>query len=616
MSTYRLPVLPLLAFTLFACSLALAQGHGGGGSKGGATTGSMVNPTANMNGAIATGTGNSLDTTTVHLSSASDEGKVEFRTQTVLIQVPVVVTDKSGNHLRGLDKEDFTIFENGKPQKVSTFDEMTTSTAPLAAPAAAPAGQFRNLAIDSSQPRNVVVVVLDTVNTPFLDQAYGRKELIKFLARNVNAGQALALMLMTSHGLRVVQGISGDPTQLLEALKRASGEVTPLETMSSNAQESVTAGLPPMFGQAAGTADQVLPGGDPVLGAYNHLDKFIQYGDAVEAQFSQANAVETTMNAFLGIAWSLSGVPGRKSLIWATGGFPFAMDSPSTVPGGYLSLLYERTMLALNEAQISVYPVDIRGLASSPSFVNGNTYGGTFAGGGPSRLTSNRAWLNQAKIDTLNDFADMTGGKAFYNTNDIAGSFKRAADDASSYYLVGYYLDTSNNKSGWRKLQVKVAGKGKDVEVRARNGFFVTNATMNPLLSRGRDMNNALHSPIEGTGVAMTVQWAGLAPDGDKKKALFAAHMPAGGLSFEGARSQLNFDFAAIAYDKDGKEAGQTARNYTPVVPEAQLASVKTNGVDFRNALELAPGKYTVRFVVRDNLTGKVGSVTAPLTVK
>ncbi len=604
MSTHRLPVLPLLAFTL-ACSLALAQGHGGGGSKGGATTGTMVNPTANMNGNIATGTGNTLDTTTVHLSSASDEGKVEFRTQTVLIQVPVVVTDKSGNHLRGLNKGDFTIFENGKAQKVSTFEEMTTSTAPLSAPAAAPAGQFRNLAIDSSQLRNIVVVVLDTVNTPFLDQTYGRQQLIKYLAQNVDSGQVMALMVITTHGLKVIQGLNGDPAKLADALKRVSGELPALTGVSAQSQETALSGDSQQLSQAVGASF----GSDSLLGS---LNSFVEHGDAIEAQFYQSNAIETTMNGFLGIAWSLSGVPGRKSLIWATGGFPFAMDSPSTVPGGYLSLLYERTMLALNDAQISVYPVDVRGLVNSPSFVGGRSSG--LSGGIPTtRQTTNRMWLNQSKIDTLNDFADMTGGKAFYNTNDIAGSFKRAADDASSYYLLGYYLDTSNSKSGWRKLQVKVAGK--DVEVRARNGFFVTNATMNPLLSRDRDMNNALHSPIEGTGVAMTVQWAGLAPDGDKKKALFAAHMPAGGLSFEGARSQLNFDFAAIAYDKDGKEAGQTARNYTPVVPEAQLASVKTNGVDFRNALELAPGKYTVRFVVRDNLTGKVGSVTAPLTV-
>ena len=139
---------------------------------------------------------------------------------------------------------------------------------------------------------------------------------------------------------------------------------------------------------------------------------------------------------------------------------------------------------------------------------------------------------------------------------------------------------------------------------------------MNPMLSRDLDMANALHSPIEGTGVPVTVEWVTLASEGDKRKAVFFAHMPAGSLSFDPVgRDQLNFDFAAMAFDKNGKEAGQAIQRFTKPVPAEQLASVKTNGVGFRNALELGPGKYTVRFVVRDNVTGKVGSVTAPLTV-
>jgi hypothetical protein len=351
------------------------------------------------------------------------------------------------------------------------------------------------------------------------------------------------------------------------------------------------------------------PYADPVAA----MDSFVEYGDAVEAQFRQSNAIETTMNGFLGIAWSLSGVPGRKSLIWATGGFPFAIDSPSTVPGGYLSQLYERTMLALNEAEVSVYPVDIRGLMNNSLFADASSTR-VVTGLNASRALTNRGWLQQSKFDTLNDFADMTGGRAFYNTNDIAGSFQRAADDGSSYYLLGYYLDTHNNHPGWRSLKVKLGRK--DVEVRARTGFFVTNATMNPMISRNSDMASALHSPIEGTGVPVTVQWVSLAADGDKKKATFMAHMPAGSLTFDPAgHDQLNFDFAALAYDKNGKEAGQAAQNFTRPIPADQLASVRANGVGFRNALELSPGQYTVRFVVRDNVTGKVGSVTAPLTV-
>jgi VWFA-related protein len=606
MSSSRLPL--LLPLALLVSSLAFGQGHGGsggGGSHGGATTSTMVNPTANMNGAIATGTGSNINPSIVHPGSAADEPKVEFRSQTVLIQVPVVVTDKSGKHLHGLSQDDFTVFENGKPQKVSVFEELTASSAPLAAPSAAAPGQFRNLTLDGSKPRNIVVVALDTVNTPFLDQTYGRRELIKYLAHNVDSEQVLALMIITSHGLKVVQGLNGDPARLADALKRVSGELPTLDTLSPEAQSAAFNGESQQLSQVGSPSS----GSDPLVGS---LSAFIDHGDAIEAQFMQQNAIETTMNGLLGIAWSLSGVPGRKSLIWATGGFPFAMDSPSTVPGGYLSLLYERTMLALNEAQVSVYPVDVRGLVNT-SMVGASRSGAARGAAGSQQLTD-RMWLNRAKLDTLNDFADMTGGKAFYNTNDLAGSFRRAADDGSSYYMLGYYLDTSNNKSGWRKLQVKLAAK--DVEVRARTGFFVTNATMNPMLSRDRDMANALHSPIEGTGVPVTVQWVGLAADGDKKRAVFSAHMAPGGLSFDpGGRDQLNFDFAALAYDKDGKEAGQTARNYTPVVPPAQIASVKANGMDFRNALELAPGKYTVRFVVRDNVTGKVGSVTAPLTV-
>jgi VWFA-related protein len=584
-------------FAMLASAIVPGQTRGGGR---GSSSGSYVNPANDARNAAVMGKGDNLDPSMIRPNSASDEPKVEFRSQSVLVQVPVVVTDKTGKHVHGLGKTDFSIFENGKPVNVSAFEELSANTGPITTPVVAP-GQFRNLSLEDLEPRNIVVVVLDTVNTPFLDQAYGRKELIKFLARNIDSGQVLSLMLITSRGLKVVQGLTGDPARLSAALKKASGEISPLETVSTEAQaDAVTGDMPQTV---------FSPSADPI----SAIASFVEYGDAVEAQFRQADAIETTMNGFLGIAWSLSGVPGRKSLIWATGGFPFAMDSPSTVPGGYLSTLYERTMLALNEAEVSVYPVDVRGLVNSSIFADGSR-SGSVSGLTASRQISNRMWLQQSKIDTLNDFADMTGGKAFYNTNDIAGSFQRAADDASSYYMLGYYLDTQDHKPGWRKLQVKL--DRKDVEVRARTGFFVTNATMNPMLSRNIDMANALHSPIEGTGVPVTVQWLGLADNGDKKKATFLAHMPAGSLTFDPAgRDQLNFDFAALAYDKDGKEAGQAAQNFTRPIPSDQIATVRANGVGFRNSLFLLPGKYTVRFVVRDNITGKVGSVTAPLTV-
>jgi len=339
----------------------------------------------------------------------------------------------------------------------------------------------------------------------------------------------------------------------------------------------------------------------------------VAHVDTLTAQVQQQKAIEETLNGLLGVAWFLSGVPGRKSLIWATGGLPFAISSAAQVPGGNAGL-YERTVQALDAAQISVYPVDVRGLvaADAPAAVIAST--------GPElgHQINNRAAFQHSVIDTFNEFADMTGGKAFYNTNDLASSFKRAADDASSYYLAGYYLDTHNKNAGWRELRVKV--DKKDTEVRARDGFFVTNTTMNFDLTRSSDLIYALSSPIEGTGVPLSVRWLGTSGEGSKKKTEFMVHLPADSVSIENkdGKKHLNFDFAAAAYLNNGKNekaAVTTGKTISMSVPDAQMASLRSNGIDMKNALELGPGKYVVRVVIRDNVTGKIGSVTAPLTV-
>jgi VWFA-related protein len=585
--------------TLFSTML-WAQTRGGGSPGGGGHAPSSNIPSTPSTPSNRSNGTNNFDTP-VPMASANDEGKIEFRTQTILVQVPVVVTDKSGNHIHGLTKDDMHVFENGKEQPISVFEELVASNEKVAELATQP-GEFHNLVLSDKEPHTVTVIALDTVNTPFLDQTYGRHELVKYLANSLDSGQVLALMIITSHGLQVIQGLTGDPSQLLTMLKKVSGEMPALQGVSPDAQASASAG------DMQGMPTPISPGQDPTAA----MQSFVDHGDAMYAQFAQQNAIETTLNGFMGIAWTLSGLPGRKSLIWATGGFPFTISDPAAVPGGYLSVLYERTMQALTQAQISVYPVDVRGLvASSP-------VGDAARSRAPSmRSINNRAWLQQSKIDTLNEFAEMTGGKAFYNTNDLATSFKRAADDASSYYMVGYYLNLNNNKAGWRQLKVKV--DKKDTEVRARKGFFVTNATIHMDMSRNSDLSYALTSPIEGTGLPVTVKWLNVSGDGPTKKAGFLVHLPFDGLSFDPTgQNRLNFDFAVAAYavnGKDGKPSTTLGKSFAPTLTDAQLAEVRAKGVGFNYDLDLAPGQYAVRFVIRDNVSGKIGSVTAPLTV-
>jgi VWFA-related protein len=542
-------------------------------------------------------------------SHAEDEPSVVFKTETVLIQVPVVVNDKSGNHVLNLKKDDFQVLENGKEQKIETFEEVVASKSRLSAAKARP-DEFSNLAVaQGEQPRSIALIVLDTVNTPFLDQTYARKELLKYLAHNLDSNQVFGLVVITSRGLRVVQGLTGDSKQLIEALNRVSSETPAMTAIDIDVQAAAATGDIPQLNPLAPLNQDMLA----------VLQDFVIRADAPEASFQQERAIETTMQAFLGIAWSLSGIPGKKSVIWATGGMPFYIDSPSAVPSGYLSSLYERTMATLNEANISVYPVDVRGLVNfmPGADASGSRMARDTRPTNVMRQISNRSWLEFSTTDTLKEFAAMTGGRAFYNSNDISGSFKRAAEDSSSYYLLGYYLDTKNTKAGWRKLKVKLREKNKEngAEVLARGGFFVTNATVNPDTARKSDLEFAVVSPFDSTGLPVTVRWLGTSPDGNMKKVQFGLKLPSNALKL-GPNNLLTFDYIALAYTtKDGKKANSSGKTIQGNLAPERVAQFQQQGMGFKNELELGPGEYTVRFVVRDNVTGRVGSVSAPLTV-
>ncbi len=213
----------------------------------------------------------------------------------------------------------------------------------------------------------------------------------------------------------------------------------------------------------------------------------------------------------------------------------------------------------------------------------------------------------------MTTFAEMTGGRAFYNTNDLTAAFKRAVDDSSSYYLLGYYADTRDTRPGWRKLQVQLP-KNKNVEVRARTGLFFTNAGIDPQLTHNADIEFALSSPFDSTGIQVTMQWQPPTTDGDKKKVGFALRLPATNVIDEGDKNRFDVDFIAQA-TKSGKPAGQAGQTVKGIVPASALDKIKAEGIFYRNALELPPGDYRVRFVVRDNLSGRIGSVSVPLTV-
>lgn len=519
-------------------------------------------------------------------SADTHDQHVQFKARTILVQVPVVVSDKAGKHIHNLSKSDFRVFQDKKEQKIAVLDEVTAPAEPPSA-SSYPPNTFSNLAIKTDRPCALTVIVLDDINTNILDQTYGRMTLTNYLSHNVAAGQALVLMLMTAKGVKKLVDATADKSLLLSHLRKLGSDMPAPEDFDANMQ-------------ALQSAPQ------------ETSRDLLRRSDAAEAMFLQDQAIDKTMNAFLSIAWSLSGFPGRKSLVWLTGSFPFFLDPKySDLDTPRLSLLYQRTMEALNDAQISVYPVDVRGLVAVSDISSAHR---SFSSLDRPRANVPGTTLVDSTIENLRVFAEMTGGRAFYNSNDLAAGFRQAIEDSQSYYMLGYYLDSRGTKPGWREL--KVALTKTKWNVRARSGFVAGNATLNPQSLHNADEKFALASPVDSTGIPLTLRWNRLpaASRNEQEKVEFDMVLPADSVIDISDATRCDIDFIWQA-DKNGVTVIKDEHRLKGTLSAAGLAEVKRVGVTYRNALALKPGDYQVRFVVRDNLTGRIGSLTAPLTV-
>jgi VWFA-related protein len=554
-----------------------------------------------------------------------DNSEVKFTAKTELVLVPAIVTDKSGNHINGLTKEDFTVLENGAERQIAIFEEVQSKPGRLAHPA--DTNEFSNFVAGERSTSRITIIVLDFINTPFMAQAVGRQELLKYLTESLetrektqeDTREPTALYTLTRSGIQVVHDFTSDPQVLLAALHQVKGDA--YQMVDSSEQDDATSGAASSKGSTGGSSTSSSgsksSGKSSVQAEAARLQGMLQESALNFRSFEQRLAITYTLEGMQQVAQALAGFPGRKSLIWASGGFPFSVSDNSMhlAPAGRDTLsdvlpLYEHTWQLLNDAEISLYPVDLKGLqvVTMPNASIRN----------PGRHFNQRANFRQLDTQsTFQTFASATGGRAYFNSNDLVKGFRDAVNDSSQYYMLGYYLDHSQTKPGWRKLTVKV--KREHTEVRARNGFFITNATTDPESSRKSDITSALRSPLDYTSLALSARWGKMeaATDPGQKRVFYQIHLPPdAGVINEADNNHLTLEVVALAFTPDGKDVGQPVGQKVDVhVAPAKLAAIQKQGLAFVDALNMAPGEYTVRFVVRDDFTGRTGSVAAPLKV-
>jgi len=503
-----------------------------------------------------------------------------IRKTTRLVQLSVIVTNKDGQPVTDLGRDDFELFDNGKPQAVSVFSMESVRT--IATPSAPlPPNTYTNrLERRGEVPTSVTVILLDTINTSFHDRPYAKQQILKFLGQ-IRPEDRIALYVLSNRGVSVLHDFTSDATPLLRALARYQSR-----------EEHQVAGSEP----------------DDYATGFDDFDSL--FANQVErmSNFYLQDRVSRTVDGLEAIAHHLGGLPGRKNLVWVSATFPisFGLDAlPSqsnlSPERGIFTGAVERAARALNEANLAVYPVDARGLIGA--FGTSAQFATMMGGRGGKAITPRSPFLNH---DTMVVLADRTGGRAFYNTNDISGAVRRAVEDSRVTYELGFYPTHGQWNGRWHELKVQVKRRG--VQVRYRRGYFAyPDRELDDKARRALLLEAAL-SPLDATALAVTVQ---AQPGTEANQWRFV-------LRFDPQELQLTEENGTWTDQLDVLIVQRSARGQivdhfeTTIVlklPSTAYEQLKREGFALSKHIVVNPAAEELRVIVRDANSGAIGSV-------
>jgi VWFA-related protein len=186
--------------------------------------------------------------------------EIKFTARTELVLIPAIVTDKSGNHITGLKKDDFTVLENGSERPIATFEEIASDPQRLLH--AGKPNEFSNAVGTGGSTRRVTLIVLDFINTPFMDQSFARKELLKYLLQSMDRREPTGLYTLTRSGIHVIHDFTVDPGVLIAALRKVTGDASHLVDTPEDL-EATTGTASPEGSVGSDPGTNFVPGGKP-----------------------------------------------------------------------------------------------------------------------------------------------------------------------------------------------------------------------------------------------------------------------------------------------------------------------------------------------------------------
>jgi hypothetical protein len=208
--------------------------------------------------------------------------------------------------------------------------------------------------------------------------------------------------------------------------------------------------------------------------------------------------------------------------------------------------------------------------------------------------------------------ADRTGGRAFYNTNDITGAIHRAIDDSRVTYVLNYYPNHNQWDGRFREIKVKVNRPG--VEVRSRRGYFAFANVVVSHKDKEAIMVDAAKSPLESTALGMDVQADPVDVPGAREiKAQVKIDPSQLQLTRTGDHWTDSIEVKWVQLSADGNVLASSSQTLDLNIPQADYESVLRKGLSFSGAVNLVNDATDVRLVARDSGNGSVGTVNIPV---
>ncbi len=536
-------------------------------------------------------------------ANGAQQATPTFQSSSRLVLVDVVVTDKSGQSVKGLKATDFIILEDGKQQPVRAFEShVWRKTAASMQKINLPPNQYTNFT--EQQPNGAVnVVLLDILNTPQQSQQYARKQMIEFL-RELPPGQKIALFVLGTK-LRMMQGFTGDSDRLVKAAEAILSNTSPVLTTESQYEDSAS--------DIAYFADMSGAGG----GSLGNLQANLTNALGAEVNFQSNIRSRMTLDALSSLAGAVSGYSGRKNLFWLAGNFPFRLgpdfsNDPIRFPDNYAGAIRETAALLL-ASQIAVYPIDARGVQTSSVSASARPQVMMESATNQVSMAQNRIYTDYADTKgAMDDIARETGGQAFIG-NDLKKIMERGIEQGSTYYTLAYSPAIKKWNAEYHKIEVKTAESGLKLEY--RRGYYAVPERAVAGDQAGVVLFAAMQPSVpESTMLLMRVQV--LMPDKDHDKIRVDYAVAPQDITFtdtKDGRKHSVIDFVAALYSKDGKDIGHAVDSMNANVRPEVFEQVQKTGIPMHQELELKPGAYLLRLGVMDRSSRKIGTVDVPL---